>query len=205
MKLQTISFSVATLFLTTALPSAHANVTGISYSSDNSGAINCPVYAWPGGTNVSIYGSQYSGPGSILFNVTTDTSGDPTLTLANSINNDTAFAWTGYEVQVTMAQTFTLSTAAITVPADWFVGSVVQPVIPPGSPVGTPYTGEIFFNAGTPIQPGGQIDFSYQLSFDGSVAFTETLTPTPEPGTASLLLGGLLAVGGWVSRKRRQS
>lgn len=201
MKLKTISSSVAALFLTAALPSAHANVTGISYSSDGSGAINCPYYYWPGGTDVNVYGTQYSGPGNILFNVNTDSSGDPTLTLGNSINNDTSFAWTGYEVQVTMSQTFTLSAATITAPPDWIVGSVMQP----GAPVAGIYTGDIIFNAGTPIQPGGQIDFSYQLSFLGSVQFTETLTPTPEPGTVSLLVGGALAVGGWVSRKRRKA
>jgi PEP-CTERM motif len=198
MKLQTLSLSVAALFLT-ALPSARATVTGVSYSSDNSAALNCPYYYWPGGNTVNISGTQYSGPGSILFNVTTDTQTDPTLTLGNSINNDTSFAWTGYEVQVTMSQTFTLSAATITTPADWTVGSVLQP----GAPVAGIYTGDIFFNAGTPIQPNGQIDFSYQLSFNGSVQFTETLTPTPEPGTITLLAGGLLA-GGWAYRKRRQ-
>jgi hypothetical protein len=199
MKLQILSFSVATLYLT-ALPSARATVTGISYSPVGTGAISCPVYSWPGGTDVNIYGSQFSGPGSILFNVTTDSSGDPTLTLGNSINNDTGFAWTGYEVQVTMGQTFNLSAASVTVPPDWTVASVMQP----GAPVAGIYTGDIIFSAGTPVQPDSALDFSYQLSFTGSVQFTETLTPTPEPGTAGLLVGGAFLLGGWVIRKRRQ-
>jgi hypothetical protein len=197
MKIQILSFSVATLFLT-ALPSARANLTGVTYTPDSTGAIICPIYTWPGGSNVNVYGSQ-SAAGSILFNVTTDSSGDPTLTLGNSINNDTSFAWTGYEVQVTMAQTFTLSAAMVTVPPDWTVGSVNGPTFVAGM-----YTGDIIFAAGTPVPPTGQLDFSYQLSFNGSVAFTETLTPTPEPGTVGLLVGGGLLIGGWVSRKRRQ-
>jgi hypothetical protein len=196
MKAKILAFAIAASFLTGLTP-ARANVIGISYAPDSSGALNCPVYTWPGGTDVNIYGYQYWGPGSINFNVTTDSSGDPTLMLGNSIVNDTAFAWTGYEVTVTMGQTFTLSSASVTVPPDWFVSSVVQPVLVAGQ-----YTGNIFLSAGTPVQIDQPLDFSYQLSFDGSVAFTETLTPTPEPATCSLLLSGL-ALGGWIARRRR--
>jgi hypothetical protein len=198
MKLKIAAFAVATLFLT-GLTTARANITGITYASDNSAALNCPIYTWPGGTGVNIYGYQYWGPGSIGFNVTTDSSGDPTLTLGNAIVNDTGFAWSGYEVTVTMGQTFTLSSALVTTPADWSVSSVMQP----GAPVAGVYTGDIFFSAGTPVQIGQALDFSYNLSFLGSVQFTETLTPTPEPGTCSLLLGGLALAGWFTSRRRR--
>jgi PEP-CTERM motif len=197
MKAKILAFAAATSLLT-GLSTARANVTGISYAPDGSGAINCPIYNWPGGTDVNIYGYQYSGPGAIDFNVATDTSGDPTLTLGNNIVNDTGFAWSGYEVTVTMGQTFTLSSALVTVPPDWTVSSIVQP----GAPVLGQFTGNIFLSAGTPVQVGQSLDFSYQLSFLGSVAFTETLTPTPEPGTCSLLLGGL-ALGGWIARRHR--
>jgi hypothetical protein len=197
MKLKILAFAVATSFLTGL--TARANITGLTYSSGNSAALNCPIYTWPGGTNVNIYGYQHSDPGSINFNVTTDSSGDPTLTLGNAIVNDTGFAWTGYEVTVTMSQTFTLSSALVTVPPDWTVSSVMQP----GAPVLGVYTGDIIFGAGTPVQPGQSLDFSYQLSFLGSVQFTETLTPTPEPGTCSLLLGGL-ALCGWITSRRRR-
>jgi hypothetical protein len=197
MKLKILALAVATSFLT-GLTSARANITGITYQSDNSAALNCPYYYWPGGTAVNIYGTQYSGPGSIGFNVTTDSSGDPTLMLGNAIVNDTGFAWTGYEVTVTMGQTFSLSSALVTVPPDWTVSSVMQP----GAPVAGVYTGDIIFGAGTPVQPGQALDFSYQLSFLGSVQFTETLTPTPEPATCSLLLGGL-ALCGWITSRRR--
>lgn len=197
MKRKILALAVAASFLTGL--TARANITGITYSSDNNAVLNCPIYTWPGGTGVNIYGYQHSGPGSIDFNVTTDSSGDPTLTLGNTIVNDTGFAWSGYEVTVTMQQTFTLSSALVTVPANWSIGSIVQP----GAPVGGIYTGNIFLSAGTPIQVGQPLDFSYQLSFDGSVAFTETLTPTPEPGTCSLLLAGL-ALGGWFTSRRRR-
>jgi hypothetical protein len=198
MKLKILAFAVATSFLT-GLTTARANVTGISYATDGSGAVNCPIYTWPGGTAINIYGYQYWGPGNINFNVTTDSSGDPTLTLGNAIVNDTSFAWTGYEVSVTMGQTFSLSSALVTVPPNWTVSSVMQP----GAPVAGMYTGNIFFSAGTPVQIGQSLDFSYNLSFLGSVAFTETLTPTPEPGTCSLLLAGL-ALGGWITSRRRR-
>jgi hypothetical protein len=198
MKAKILAFAAATLLLT-GLTTARADVTGISYAPAANGAINCPIYTWPGGTDVNIYGYQYWGPGAINFSVATDSSGDPTLTLGNAIVNDTAFAWSGYEVTVTMNQTFTLSSASVTVPTDWTVSSVVEP----GAPVAGTYTGNIFFSAGTPVQIDQSLDFSYQLSFLGSVQFTETLTPTPEPGTCSLLLGGL-ALGGWITSRRRR-
>jgi hypothetical protein len=198
MKLKIAAFAFATLFLT-GLTTARANVTNVTYGTDSSGALYCPVYNWPGGTAINIYGYQYFGPGSINFNVATDSSGDPTLTLGNTILNDTSFAWTGYEVTVTMNQTFSLSSALVTVPPDWTVSSVVQP----GAPVAGIYTGNIFLSAGTPVQIDQSLAFSYNLSFLGSVAFTETLTPTPEPGTCSLLLGGL-ALCGWITSRRRR-
>jgi hypothetical protein len=197
MKFKFLAFAVATSFL--ASLTARANITGVTYASGNSAALNCPYYYWPPGSSlVNVVGTQYSGPGSINFSVTTDTPLDPTLTLGNNIVNDTGFAWSGYEVTVTMGQTFSLSSALVTVPPDWTVSSIVQP----GAPVAGVYTGNIFFKAGTPVQINQNLDFSYQLSFTGSVQFTETLTPTPEPGTCTLLLGGL-ALGGWIARKRR--
>jgi PEP-CTERM motif len=196
MKFKFLAFAAATSFL--ASLTAQANIIGVNYSSENSAALNCPYYYWPGGTGVNVVGTQYSGPGSVNFSVTTDTPADPTLTLGNNILNDTGFAWSGYEVTVTMGQTFSLSSALVTVPPDWFVSSIVQP----GAPVAGVYTGNIFLSAGTPVQINQNLDFSYQLSFTGSVQFTETLTPTPEPGTCTLLLGGL-ALGGWIARKRR--
>ncbi len=187
----------AALFLT-GLTTSQANITSISYTDDGDGAVKCPIYTWPGGTDVSIYGDQYWGPGHVLFDIVTDSSGDPTLTLANAIENDTAFAWTGYEVDISMNKTFTFSGQTVTLPGDWTVSSVVQP----GAPIGGIYTGQLFFTAGTPVPVGGELDFAFKLTFLGSAQFTEQLVPVPEPGVFSLLLGGLLLVGRRAMKRR---
>jgi hypothetical protein len=56
--------------------------------------------------------------------------------------------------------------------------------------------------SGAPVGPGGILSFSYQLTFGGTVSFTETLTPinVPEPATAALLG---LAFAGMVAIRRR--
>ena len=176
-----------------------ATVTSLTYTDDGDGAIVCPPYEWTGGDTVNIYGDQYSGPGHVNFTVGTDTEQDPTLLLINAIDNDTAFAWTGYEVDIMMNKTFTLSGANVLSPGDWTIASLVQP----GSPVAGIYTGHMIFSGGTPIAPLGTLDFSFNISFLGSVQFTEQLTPVPEPAALSFLVGGALLLG-WTRFQRRQ-
>ena len=79
----------------------------------------CPIYTFSAtDQSVSFGGAvapvdQYA-PGAIAGNITTV--GDPTLTLANTINNDTGSPWTGYIVDVSMGQTFTIGGLSVANP-----------------------------------------------------------------------------------------
>lgn len=196
--MRTLSF-VCLAVVSSLIPLAsNASVTNVTYHADGDGAITCPVYTWPGGTTIQIMGDQFWGPGDIVGQIQPDGMVDPTLTLANNINNDTGFAWTGYLVDISMNTSFTIGgPPTVTVPADWTIASVMQP----GAPVGGVYTGHIVLESGTPVAPGGQLDFSYSVTFSGPVSFTETLTPVPEPGMLSLAFCGLL-LAGWTIRRR---
>ena len=82
-----------------------ANITSASFQSDNDGAIiNCPVYTWSGNVSdlsVPLSGEQCWEPAHVVGTInTTDATGDPTLTLSSTINNDTTFAWNAYIVNV---------------------------------------------------------------------------------------------------------
>jgi len=75
---------------------------------------------------------------------------------------------------------------------DWTAYLTQQPVWN-----GTDWKGQLDFHAGTPVAIGGELDFSYAIHFVGSTSysFTQEMMPTPEPGTLSLLLGGVLLLG----------
>lgn len=207
MKIRSFLFVAATLFLFSL--TTNANVTGVTYQDDGDHGVVCPQYTWPGGDTVNIYGDQYFAPGHILFDVTTDSSGDPTLMLANAIDNDTSFAWTSYEVDIWMNRTFTISAANVSGPAGWGMDSTVEPTGPQtayqdGNPIPNQYIGHLYFS-GTPVVAiGDELDFSYKISFTGGATFTEQLIPVPEPGTLSFLLGGVLLFGGWTAATRRR-
>jgi len=170
-----------------------ANITDLTYASDGDGAFVCSNYWWSGSSaslTCPVSGSQYWGPGHLLGSVTTDSPDDPTLTIASAVDNDTAFAWTAYFVNVYMNTPFALSNVVVTAPGDWSVVSVTQPVL-----VGTNYVGSMEFDTGTPIPNGGvgELGFSYQMQFGSSThySFTQEMIPVPEPGAM-----GLVAVGG---------
>jgi hypothetical protein len=206
MRTRSIILAGVTLFLTNL--ASNANITSLSYWDDGDGGIVCPQYTWPGGDTVSIYGDQYFAPGHILFDVTTDSSGDPTLMLGNAIDNDTSFAWTSYEVDIWMSKTFTISAANVSGPAGWGVDSTVQPTGPQtayqdGNPIPNQYIGHLYFSGTPAVAISDELDFSYDITFTGSATFTEQLIPIPEPGTLSLVLCGALLLGGWTAGKRR--
>ena len=167
---------------------ANASITDWSANDDNDGAIVCDHdnTCFDYDTNVlSIAGAQYWGPGHILGTFTTDTEMDPTVTVRNIIGNDTGSAWTGYDIDVSMNKSFTLFNPVVYSPGDWSVASVVQQ---------SPSEWTVDLAAGTPVQDGQSLDFSYQMTFTGGVSYTQTMTPVPEPST----LTGWPAWPSWV-------
>ena len=169
---------------------------------DADGALNCVAGDLSyDGTNysTSITGDQFWGPGHMIGDVKTDTPLDPTLILTTDDTNETSFAWTGYDVTVSMANSFTLtSTAVIPPPGDWTI-----PTTPVAwDPVTSQYVGQIDFTGGTPIAIGDDFEFTYKLKFSGSTSysFTQAMEPVPEPSTIVLLGVGVL---GLIACRRR--
>ena len=113
-----------------------------------------------------------------------------------TLNNDTDFAWTGYHIDVGMADAFTISHTNVIAPTDWtfIVTDPIAGLIPGGGPG---YVGTINYSIGTgnSIDIGQSGDFGFKVSFLGSVNFTTELIPTvPEPATITLLCIGALAL-----------
>lgn len=136
-------------------------------------------------------------------------SGDPTLNLSTSVNNDNTFAWAGYIVNVVMSNTFTLSSVTVSNPpvGNWSVQSVSPATLQSSGAYAGEYEATMTFADGTPVPVGGELDFSYSLSFAGALSynFTQIMTPlaVPEPGTLALLACGG-ALGALTSRRFRK-
>jgi len=112
------------------------------------------------------------------------------------LNNDTDFAWTGYRIDVGMADAFTISHTNVITPPDW-VFIVTDPIagLMPGG--GSGYVGTIDYSigAGSPIAIGADAEFGFEIpSFTGSGTYSTAQTPIPEPATMALLGLGALAL-----------
>jgi len=200
MNIKSFSLVVAANLLGWSL--GNASVTGVT-DWNYSGEIYCYSPLWDSTGNIGIDGYQ-SGPGQMEGTITTSDPVDPTLTIANTIDNDSAFAWTGYIVNVSMNTGFTILSAAATAPPGW-TANITQP----GAPVGGIYTGTIDYLGGTPVAiapaVNSELDFTYQVSFSGATSYnlTESVTPVPEPGTFGLLTLGVLLLSGRAMARHR--
>jgi hypothetical protein len=184
---------------------SQASVTGVptwSYS----GGLYCyaPVFT-TADQSVAVSGYQ-SGFGTMGLTILTDTPTDPTLTVNNSINNTSSFAWTEFVVSVAMNQSFSINSAGVVAPGGW-TANITQP----GAPVSGIYTGTIDYLGGTPVSIypalNSALDFGYQVTFSGSTSYslTQSANPVPEPGAVGFLLAGALLMGGWARSHRRQA
>ena len=187
----------------------------LGWSIGNASVTSVTDAGWTGGiycyspmtfTNGDVsLGATETGDGKAWATINTTGPLDPTLTIDNAVDNDTAFVWTEYIVDVSLNADFTIQSAAVTAPASDWVANITQP----GAPVAGIYTGVIDYVSGTPVQiapgPNSEFDFNYQIMFSGlsSYSLSETVTPVPEPATLSLLLVGGLLLGGRAMPKRR--
>lgn len=166
-----------------------------------------PVLSTDSGTgaqSLGINGTQ-SGLGSLGLSILTDTAYDPTLTINESINNESSFTWTGYNLSISMNQSFSIGSAGVSAPAGW-----TATITAPSGPVAGIYTGTIDFVGGTAVGifpgPNSTLDFGYQVTFSGATQYTltESANPVPEPGAFNLLIAGGLLFCGWTVTLRRK-
>jgi hypothetical protein len=180
---------------------SHASVTSVP-TWNSSGGVYCYATLDTASQSVAVDGSQWSSSGTMGLTIMTDTATDPILTLGNSINNTSSFAWTEYVVTVGMNQLFTINSASASLPSGW----TATITAPSGPDISGNYAGIIDYKGGTPVAINGLLDFSYVVQFSGSTQYslTESVNAVPEPGAFSLLMCGGLLLGGLAVAKRRQ-
>jgi hypothetical protein len=202
-KLIGMSVLAGAALLMSGTPAAKATLTGLTNPWNNAGSNATPSFNVVDSTDadVAATGSQFNNAKD-GFTVSA-TQGDPNLFINNSLNNDTSFTWTAYDVSVELANPFTISNF------NWFPGGT-QPAAWNTPSVGTEffngsqYEVDLVYSGPATVPVSGTFNFGYEVSFTaggtGSFAFTQVLTPVPEPTTF-----GMLAVGamGMLARRRR--
>ena len=203
MKSQTLLVTLAVASLCSV---ANGSITSASWHGDGDGAVQCSCAFAPASATLSMTGDQYWGPGHMNGSITTSSPQDPTLKLDSSVNNDTSFSWTSYQVNVYFSSLFTLPSVNVSAPSGWSVASVSQPVTPLSTgPYAGDYEGTILYSGMPAIGIGQSIDFSYDMTFNGftSFSFTQEMIPAgavPESGSFGLI--GSLALCAFAAGSR---
>jgi len=184
------------------IPAASAGIVSVStpWASGNTNADPSTNLVNSQTLDVTANGNDW---GNSADGLTVTTNGDPNLFIFNSLDNDTSFTWTSYNVSVELATPFTLSNYnwfGTATPAAW-----TPPVIDgPEFFNGTQYEQDLTYTGGAATVPiGGNFSFGYEVSFaaSGSFAFTQVLSPAvPEPASFGILIVGGLGV---LARRRR--
>lgn len=116
-------------------------------------------------------------PGELIFQVVTDD--DPVMSITKTVENDTDIIWTAYEIKVAGAGVS-------------FMGTPTSDVFQNAALVDST---TLLFSEPLTVAPGESVTFNFDLLVEtiGTFEFTLTQTPIPEPASMLLLgLGGLL-------------
>lgn len=177
---------------------SQAAITGVS--AYGSGQVSCPVYTFNPQQNLLGLPFHQYGSGDIAGGISTDTLADPTLSILNTINNDTGFSWSGYQVDVSMSDAFTISNPKV-INSGW-TASITQPAWN-----GSEYVGQVAYTGGIAVPDGQLLVFGYDITFAGGTQFDfgQKLTPVPEPSTVGFLALGVLAFAGFGLVRRQRN
>jgi hypothetical protein len=119
---------------------------------------------------------------------------DPKVWIIEEVDNQTSFAWTGYQIVIGMDKDFTIS--GVMAPDDWtyVITAPAIGMVPNGG--GSGYVGVVTYSvgSGSAIGIGQSGDFGFKIVFDGTVNFCTEQTPIPEPATMGLLSIGAMAL-----------
>ncbi len=184
-------FALMLALLAVLTTSAWADIIGWTCQDDHDGALVMGTPGWS--ENADVYTmtapcKQYWGPGNIEGDFTTDTPTDPNVWILENVENDTTFAWTGYQFQIQMTKAFSIT--AVQTPDISWGDTITQPVLTAGV-----WIGEVDYAGGAPIAIGDSATFGLKVNFSGSTSYYTTQTPVPEPAiTGMLALGSLLAL-----------
>ena len=170
-----------------------ASILSVSAISDNSALAltDSGDCSQPNFAVLTIASTQSAANAGLQATLITDTPSDPTLEMLNSLDNDTGVVLTGYGVGLSMPISFTISNPTVT-PTDWAT-TVQQPTY---DPTQNDWTGYVGYQAGTPVEIGGELDFGYTISFAGSTYYqvTENWSRQPQPGARARHVGAFV---GW--------
>jgi hypothetical protein len=180
-----------------SVPLLNAAIIDWNCADDGDGAIvmDTPAFSYEGEDlyTLTMSGTQNWAPAHVEGDFTTDTELDPKVWIIEDIENQTTFAWTGYQIVIGMTKTFTIS--SVVAPDNWTfsITATAAGTIPNGG--GSGYVGivDYYANPGYELAIGDSADFGLKIEFLGTVAFCTEQTPIPEPATLGLFSIGALA------------